>query len=488
MKNETALSIPGSKLTFTNDFGKSPLALAHVTKDTSQLAIIYGLAAFVGFVFGGWSVVAYVAFLGLNDCKFATDDQKKESSEAKIKQLISQLEGKQPDQKIAAKQHKPEADVKKIDNTKGQITIFGDSHLAKLPKPQQERVKQICKNQGSVEGLRELVRLNNYTDSYLLEEWPDVAAKLEIRHNIKADEDFNPWETLANTTAQTPQTVTTIQSIQTPYTNEDKSLIDDWLDSLMLTRCIIAGQRTGKTYAASVASYHAKSQYDIRVYYLNFNDHGQGNKEAFDHADDIVCCNWASMSESKRCDALRHAIEILDKFAASTKQLLIVDEWMCLGARVATPDSEESTVLMDHFWRRMFDILTSLNSTAAGSGKALWAICPYFKAGALREEAKAIKNAKLLILAIRPGHDIPWTDPNGITLNVTYDLNAVEDAFTNWRLKKDHPTTQDVLKWEQLGEERVYWSSGKWQAVGVVPLKPKKIIQQISEKPLTTSP
>jgi hypothetical protein len=252
--------------------------------------------------------------------------------------------------------------------------------------------------------------------------------------------------------------------------------IDLLLDNPLLTRAIIAGQRTGKTHLASIATWSIQRQHSVKVHYLNLYDHGQGNKAAFSHADNCLTFNWPSLNEQQRIKVAKVAIKLIEYFIQGPSgQILVIDEWMSLGAKLPKFNTEipESVILMNEFWRKLFEQLTQINSVGIATGKAIYAIMPYFQAGALRDEAKAIKNASPIILAVRPRHFIEWQDP--ITKNIAkigYDPKITSDVAFNWRLPINNPTTAQVIQWESNGDERIYYAGGEWNEIGKMPCKP----------------
>jgi hypothetical protein len=87
----------------------------------------------------------------------------------------------------------------------------------------------------------------------------------------------SPWDNVSTDDIITIPTAT--------ETTNGGRAIDLLLDNPLLTRAIIAGQRTGKTHLASIATWSIQRQHSVKVHYLNLYDHGQGNKAAFGHAD-----------------------------------------------------------------------------------------------------------------------------------------------------------------------------------------------------------
>jgi hypothetical protein len=290
--------------------------------------------------------------------------------------------------------------------------------------------------------------------------------------------------TLPQTQAPTPEpspwdTVNTDDIITIPTGMETANggrAIDLLLDNPLLTRAIIAGQRTGKTHLASIATWSIQRQHSVKVHYLNLYDHGQGNNAAFSHANNGLTFNWPSLNEQQRIKVAKAAIKLIEYFIQGPSgQILVIDEWMSLGAKLPKFNTEipESVILMNEFWRKLFEQLTQINSVGIATGKAIYAIMPYFQAGALRDEAKAIKNASPIILAVRPRHFIEWQDP--ITKNIAkigYDPKITSDVAFNWRLPITNPTTAQVIQWESNGDERIYYAGGEWNAIGKMPCKP----------------
>ena len=59
------------KIEFENDFGASPMLLAHVTEDQSIIVILALVGAFIGCAVGGIPIAAAILLAGMNDVRFA---------------------------------------------------------------------------------------------------------------------------------------------------------------------------------------------------------------------------------------------------------------------------------------------------------------------------------------------------------------------------------------------------------------------------------
>jgi hypothetical protein len=68
-------------ITFRNDFGETPVGMAHFTRDQGAIAILSLAAAFVGSAFGGFPMAGAILLAGLNDIRYAgkLDDRQQDS-------------------------------------------------------------------------------------------------------------------------------------------------------------------------------------------------------------------------------------------------------------------------------------------------------------------------------------------------------------------------------------------------------------------------
>jgi hypothetical protein len=244
-------------------------------------------------------------------------------------------------------------------------------------------------------------------------------------------------------------------------------LIDTLIDNPYQCRAVIAGQRTGKTHGAAVATYSLK-QDGTKVYYINLQDHGQNNAAAFAHADKSAIGNLASLGDSRGAiDLVEKAINIVQEFYGEDDAILVIDEWMSLGAETLKVEG------IEELWTQIANKATALSSNGIGSGKAIWGLAPFFKATSLRKDARTLKLFAPLVLSIAPGQSVPWSNPkNGKTTQITLNAQVIGDVCTNWQNAIEPPSDGQSRQWKRDGSDRIYWWNGEWNPVGELPSLP----------------
>jgi hypothetical protein len=258
--------------------------------------------------------------------------------------------------------------------------------------------------------------------------------------------------------------------------------IDTLLANPFLCRAIIAGQRTGKTYGAAVATWCLKEDDPrVRIYYINLQDHGQGNAIAFSHATRVAIGNLALLGKTEAAvNLVADAIEIVREFYSDpdSTAILVVDEWMATGT--ATKD----VTGLETLWHEIADKSTALTSNGVGSSKAIWGIAPFFKAGSLRKDARCLKLFEPMVLSIAPRQSIPWTNPkNGRVTQIAMSTTVIGDVSTNWQgCGVTAPTEDQEIQWKRANCDRIFWEDGQWRPVGPLPALPKPAVK--SEPPL----
>ncbi len=247
---------------------------------------------------------------------------------------------------------------------------------------------------------------------------------------------------------------------------EQHRFIDTLMENPYQSRAIIAGQRTGKTYGAAVATW-CLSQDGTEVYYINLFDHGQGNREAFGHARSVIG-DLDKLSDDAGADLVADAISLIHQFRQSSDAILVVDEWMILGSE------NRDTAGMDRFWKLLGDETSRLCSNGIGNGRAIWGIAPFYKAGQLRKDAKLLKECVPMVLSITPGHAVAWTNPrSGKVTQVKGQPQIIGDVLTNWPgCGISAPSDEQSQQWRREGVERVYWNQGHWHPMGSCPALP----------------
>ncbi len=246
----------------------------------------------------------------------------------------------------------------------------------------------------------------------------------------------------------------------------ERSLFVHLADNPFLCWFILASQRTGKTSSAAAASLTVKREHATEVYYINLSDHGQGNREAFAHADLTAIGNINGGDGGEVTRLVQAAIAVVEQFHQSHNAILVVDEWVSLATR--------GRDILDEFWDVLAPKADALSSNGIGCGRSVWAIAPRFQAATMREDAKIVKNFKPLLLAIAPGQTVEWQNPrNGTTAKLTYNGALVGQAIKNWpEAGITEPTAAAARQWQREGSSRIFWSDGQWSALGQAPALP----------------
>jgi hypothetical protein len=166
-------------------------------------------------------------------------------------------------------------------------------------------------------------------------------------------------------------------------------------------------------------------------------------------------------------DLVGDAIDIVREFYAEDDAILVIDEWMSLGAETLEVDG------LDSLWKEIANKATALTSNGLGAGKAIWGLAPFFKATSLRKDARTLKLFSPLVLSIAPGQSVPWCNPkNGKTTQITMSAQVIGDVCTNWQNAIAFPTDELARQWKRDGSDRVYWWNGVWNPIGQFPALP----------------
>jgi hypothetical protein len=297
----------------------------------------------------------------------------------------------------------------------------------------------------------------------------NVAAYLAAETTAVIDSSSAKSQPTATATAQTANPAASQQTGQNQEGNpqhEQNRFIDVLMGNPYQSRAIIAGQRTGKTYGAAVATY-CLAQDGTHVFYINLFDHGQGNREAFSHARSVIG-DLDKLTRDDGADLVASAIDVIQQFKRSSDAILVVDEWMILGSE------NRDTPGIDRLWRLLGDETSRLCSNGIGNGRAIWGIAPFYKAGQLRRDAKLLKECSPLVLSITPGHSVPWTNPrSGKVTQVEAQPQIIGDVLTNWPgCGIQSPTDEQSRQWRRESVERIYWNQGQWHPMGSCPSLP----------------
>jgi hypothetical protein len=256
----------------------------------------------------------------------------------------------------------------------------------------------------------------------------------------------------------------------TPNTaiENERSLFLHLADNPFLCYFILASQRTGKTSSAAAATLTIKREKGTEVYYINLSDHGQGNREAFAHADRVAIGDINGGNPADAVQLVREAIAIIEQFHKSNNAILVVDEWVNLALKVRTG--------MDDFWNVLSPKAAALTSNGIGCGRSVWAIAPTFQAAVMREEAKVVKSFIPLILSVAPGQSIEWANPaTGVVSKIPYNGSLVGQAARNWPdADIKEPTAEESRYWQRAGASRIFWADKQWSILGQAPALPQR--------------
>jgi hypothetical protein len=275
-----------------------------------------------------------------------------------------------------------------------------------------------------------------------------------------------PASPVPQTTAQPQPEPTTSTALAVPQ--NERSLFLQLADNPFLCYFILASQRTGKTSSAAAASLVIKREKGTEVYYINLSDHGQGNREAFAHADRVAIGDINGGDPLAAVALVKEAIAIIEQFHKSNNAILVVDEWVNLALKVRTG--------MDEFWNVLSPKAAALTSNGIGCGRSVWAIAPTFQAAVMREEAKVVKSFIPLILSVAPGQSIEWSNPaTGVMSKIPYNGSLVGQAARNWPdADIKEPTPEEARYWQREGASRIFWADKQWSILGKPPALPPR--------------
>lgn len=256
----------------------------------------------------------------------------------------------------------------------------------------------------------------------------------------------------------------TVSSEAVPTPNEENRLLDTLINNPYQCRAILAGQRSGKTLSAAVAtSYLAKT--GTWIGYINLFDHNQGNAEMMSHANCVISNLTALGNTSKAHDVVNDAINLIETFYAQDDAILVIDEWISMGVKTLKIEG------IGELWTAIANKATALSSQGVGSGKAIWGIAPFFKAESVHDPAKSLKLFAPLVLAIAPGQVVHWTNPKtGKQTQISYNAQVVNQASLNWSSAIKDPTDEQARLWKRQGDDRIFWWNGHWNPIGELPV------------------
>ena len=241
-------------------------------------------------------------------------------------------------------------------------------------------------------------------------------------------------------------------------TGEGSFLLDAVMKSPGISRLMIGGQRTGKSYFAAVASKFLSSQ-GWKIYHINLASYGTEDSYYWLHTTKSVQGDLASITDPNEAKTLiESAIECLNEFWAEEKAILIADEISYIGSKFGMWQDAA-----DEYLCLVAGRISALTSTGMKRAKAIWALCPELVSGSLKGPAKAVKSLDLMLFAIAPGRKVEW-EGQEISFNkslygqVAYNFDGVS-----------MPTDEQVALCETHSIDRICMINNEWIPVGELP-------------------
>jgi hypothetical protein len=254
-------------------------------------------------------------------------------------------------------------------------------------------------------------------------------------------------------------------------TGEGSFLLDAVMKSPGISRLMIGGQRTGKSYFAAVAS-QLLASLGWKIYHINLASYGTEDSYYWLHATKSVQGDLASITDPKEAQTLvESAIECLNEFWADEKAIMICDEISYIGSKFGMWQG-----VADEYLCLVAGRISALTSTGMKRAKAIWALCPELISGSLKGPAKAVKSLDLMLFAIAPERTVEW-EGQEISFNkslygqVAYNFDGVS-----------MPTDEQVSLCEAHQIDRICMINNEWVPVGALPVLTAPI-QTIPDSP-----
>ena len=270
---------------------------------------------------------------------------------------------------------------------------------------------------------------------------------------------LNELPDLSTETAESPET-----SYFNETTGEGSFLLDAVLKSPGISRLMIGGQRTGKSYFAAVASRElAKAGW--KIFHINLASCGDEDGYYWQHTTRSVTGDLSSITdETEAKELIEMAIACCNEFWAEENALLICDEITYTGSKFGQW-KKQSADFLNIFSGR----ISALTSSGMKREKAIWALCPEMVAGALEGPAKAIKSLQLAFFAIPKGREVMWRKQAVTWRDELYSQIAANFTITM-------PTDEQIQLCQQHEIDRIVFIDNEWTPIGTLPqLAPAEI-------------
>ena len=252
-----------------------------------------------------------------------------------------------------------------------------------------------------------------------------------------------------------------------PATGKGSIVLDLVIQSPGISRLMIGGQRTGKSYFAAVASRELARSLGWKIFHINLASYGAEDDYYWQHAYKSIKGDLATITDENQAnDLIAAAIDCITEFVATPQALLIVDEIVFSGSKYGKWDTSA-------FLRVVAEQISALTSSGMKRERVIWALCPELVAGSVKDAVKAIKSLNLLYVAIVPGMIVDWNKQK-----IKFDESVHQQVTANFK-GVNMPTPEQVSLCRRHGLPRIAYMNGEWLPVGELP----KIEQPTIAKP-----
>ena len=241
---------------------------------------------------------------------------------------------------------------------------------------------------------------------------------------------------------------------------------------------IFGGQRTGKSYLASIAS-QRMAQGGTKVFHLNMASYGDEDSHYWRHVEQSVTCNLKRMEAYAVASKIQDALSLVETFESTKNALLIVDEWAAIGSTHHAYAKELEPLMV-----RLASTVADLASIGMKQRRAIWTIAPEMTANSLTNPAKAVKKLALVLVAVAPHTSVHWEGQQ-----VTFDHSLFQ------QLRNNFPSVEMPVPTPALtGCDRIASVEGAWMPLGIenaVPVavaeaaSPVALIERMYQQPFT---
>jgi hypothetical protein len=241
-----------------------------------------------------------------------------------------------------------------------------------------------------------------------------------------------------------------------PTTGKGSIVLDLVIQSPGISRLMIGGQRTGKSYFAAVAS-RELAQQGWQIFHINLASYGVEDDYYWRHAYKSVKGDLASITDSNQAiDLIASAIDLVNEFITTEGAILVVDEIVFAGSKYGKWDTSA-------FLRVVAEQISALTSSGMKRERAIWALCPELVAGSMKDAVKAIKSLNLLYVAITPEMSVQW---GGQTIK--FDKSVHQQVTANFK-GVEIPTAEQVSLCRRHNLPRIAYLNGEWLPLGELP-------------------